>query len=185
MTAFRSTSCAPPALILSRFTGLTISGDARDRRPHPPRSDARQYREPRRRVPAGSSSFQAHQAATPPAAMHSDRSVSALRPGPRPIRPTGSRTQSRSRVRSRRRPPGPIRQAVFLASMSRDVIPAGGSGSGASSSDIATMRNTRPRRSSRSRVRPSAHSISNCGIGSGCAHLPVVRRLSPALCARI
>jgi hypothetical protein len=32
----------------------------------PPQSGARQYREPRRRAPAGSSSHLAHQAATPP-----------------------------------------------------------------------------------------------------------------------
>ena len=49
-------------------TDLVISGDALVRHPHPPRSDARQYRELQRQTLAGSSSFQAHRAATPPAA---------------------------------------------------------------------------------------------------------------------
>ena len=93
--------------------------------------------------------------------------------------------QSRSRVRARRRSLGQTGQAV--SGQSKTVvmsIPAGGSSGGTSSSDIATMRNTRPSQIVEVEVgvRLLAGQYRIAVLAADEAHLPVVRMLSPALC---
>ena len=62
----------------------------------------------------------------------------------------------------------------------RDVDASRRDRSACSSPELAMIRSMRPLRSSRSIVRSPPHSASNCGIGSGCGHLPDLRMLSPA-----